>query len=204
MKKLLVLLVALIISLSGCVYGSIPQIPLLPEFANSGAHSAMPPLPVEVGRIETYFSKQGQHPEVALNNLINLSTKTLDIAIYSLTYPATVKAITDAKKRGVVVRVVSDKTQAAGKSQTVAIDTLLLNNIPVKIDYHSGLMHLKMTVVDGQVATTGSYNYSTAATNDNDEILVIIYDVTFAQLCLGEFNRMWNDNTHYVNAVMSF
>ncbi len=204
MKRLLILFAftILLISSIGC---AIPPFPIgLPYSIGSGSHSVITPLPVDAGKIEAYFSKQGQHPEVALNNLIGSSTKTLDIAIYSLTYPTTVKAITDAKKRGVAVRVVSDKTQAAGKSQTVAIDTLLLNNIPVKIDNHSGLMHLKMTIVDSQVATTGSYNYSAAATNDNDEILVIIYDVTFAQLCLGEFNRMWNDNAHYVNAVMSY
>jgi hypothetical protein len=28
--------------------------------------------------------------------------------------------------------------------------------------------------------------------------LVVVRDVSFAQKCQGEFNRMWADNVHYV------
>lgn len=189
MRKIFLLVLGLLL-LGGCYYSSsIVSVPVATL--------------VEAGRIDTFFTKQGQHPESALNTLINSSTKTLDIAIYSLTYPSTVKVITDAQKRGVVVRVITDEQQAGGKSQTVALDILLLNGVQVKRDDHSGLMHLKMTIVDGQVATTGSYNYTANATDNNDEMLVIIYDVDFAQKCLGEFNRMWN-SSKYVDVKMSY
>ena len=59
-------------------------------------------------------------------------------------------------------------------------------------------MHLKMTVTENTV-TTGSYNYTQAATNENDEVLVIINDKTIAKEWKQEFETMWNDNNNYKN-----
>jgi hypothetical protein len=44
------------------------------------------------------------HPEKTLISLIGEAKSTLDIAIYSLTYPDIIQAMKDAKARGVVVR----------------------------------------------------------------------------------------------------
>lgn len=197
MKKLLFLLV-LIFGLIGCSYQEYIPVVLKGEVGNN-VSIATKPITSE-DSIDVYFSKQNQHPEIYLNSLIDSSAKTLDIATYGLTYPSTVQAIVNAKKRGVIVRVVSDKQQSGGETQKHAINILLLNNILVKIDSHSGLMHLKMTIVDEQVATTGSYNYTTNATDNNDEMLVIIDNADFVRKCLIEFNRMWNDDTHYTYA----
>ena len=68
--------------------------------------------------------------------------------------------------------------------------------IPIKINSHSGLMHLKMTVADNTV-TTGSYNYSQAATTKNDEVLIIINDSKMAKEWKIEFETMWNDTSNY-------
>jgi phosphatidylserine/phosphatidylglycerophosphate/cardiolipin synthase-like enzyme len=152
---------------------------------------------------QVYFTKQDQHPELALQALYLSATSSLDIAIYSLTHPIIVKAIGDAYKRGVRVRVISDKLQAAGNTQKHAINDLLLIGIPIKVNTHSGLMHIKSSIVDNKIATTGSFNYSKGASEDNDEMLVVIDGVWFAQLCQQEFNRMWN-STAFKNAEMSY
>nr|WP_290439078.1 phospholipase D-like domain-containing protein [Paenibacillus sp. GP183] len=47
---------------------------------------------------------------------MNSSKQTLDIAIYSLTHPDIVSAIKEANKRGVAIRIISDKIQSAGKT----------------------------------------------------------------------------------------
>ena len=161
------------------------------------------PSSITSNQISTYFTKAGNHPEQALANLYDTSKDTLDIAAYSLTYPAIVKAITDAKKRGVSVRVITDHQQASGKSQVVAVDTLILNGITVKENDYSGLMHLKMSIVDGKVATTGSFNYSANAAENNEEMLVVISEPQFVQRCVDEFNRMWV-STSYTDLMMSY
>jgi phosphatidylserine/phosphatidylglycerophosphate/cardiolipin synthase-like enzyme len=41
--------------------------------------------------------------------------------------------------------------------------------------------------------TTGSYNYSQAASSTNDEVLVVIKDQSIANDWEAQFERMWND-----------
>lgn len=156
-----------------------------------------------VGQITAYFPRQGQNPVPVLVSLYSNAKSTIDVAIYSLTKSDIVQALLDANKRGIIVRVVSDATQSGGASQKVAIYSLLSAGIPVKIDKHSGLMHLKMSIIDNAIVTTGSYNYSEAATTENDEMFVVINDVIVAADCQTEFDRMWDDAEHYVLATVN-
>ena len=57
--------------------------------------------------------------------------------------------------------------------------------------HHSGLMHLKVSIIDDQTVTTGSYNYSEDASTRNDEVLVVLRDPTMAKAWEAEFNAMW-------------
>jgi phosphatidylserine/phosphatidylglycerophosphate/cardiolipin synthase-like enzyme len=122
--------------------------------------------------------------------------------VYSITHPDIVKAIKDAKKRGVVVRIISDKIQSAGKTQVEALKLLGSAAIPMKINKHSGLMHLKVTIADKKVVTTGSYNYSQAASTSNDEVLVVVHDEAAAKTFTDQFERMWNDTKGFETLQM--
>ncbi|OPH51927.1 hypothetical protein BC351_34510 [Paenibacillus ferrarius] len=110
-----------------------------------------------------------------------------------MTHPDIVAAIKDAKKRGVQVRVITDKIQSEGKAQVEALKLLGSTGIPMKVNKHSGLMHLKVTIADKKVVTTGSYNYSKAASTTNDEVLMVIHNEDAAKSFSEQFDRMWND-----------
>jgi phosphatidylserine/phosphatidylglycerophosphate/cardiolipin synthase-like enzyme len=58
-------------------------------------------------------------------------------------------------------------------------------------------MHEKVTIADKSIVTTGSYNYTTAATKSNDEVLVVLNDNSSAQQFENEFERMWNDTKNF-------
>jgi phosphatidylserine/phosphatidylglycerophosphate/cardiolipin synthase-like enzyme len=161
------------------------------------AQGAPQSVPATSGAIQSYFTKNGGHPEKALTAVMGGATKSLDIAIYSLTLPEIVQAIVAAKQRGVVVRVITDDSQAKGASQSTALRTLLDAGIPVKQNTHSGLMHLKVTIADRQVVTTGSFNYSNAASTVNDEVLVVLRDAGLAESWSQEFQRMWDDKAKF-------
>lgn len=193
-------LIFTVIGIAAVYFGSTID---MSQFGTAVKSTDAQPSVITSNQITTYFTKANDHPEQALANLYNTSVDTLDIAAYSLTYPAVVKAITDAKKRGVSVRVVTDSIQAAGKSQTVAVDTLILNGITVKKNSYSGLMHLKMSIIDGKAATTGSFNYSANAAENNEEMLVVISEPQFVQRCMDEFHRMWV-STAYIDLTMSY
>jgi phosphatidylserine/phosphatidylglycerophosphate/cardiolipin synthase-like enzyme len=167
--------------------------------AITSAGSTTPGNQTTTGELAYYFPRDGQHPDQALISVINSSKSTLDIAIYSLTLKGIVSAIASAEKRGVTVRIITDKTEAAGASQHKALLSLKSDGIPIKFNTHSGLMHMKVTVADNNVVTTGSYNYSAQATNENDEVLVVISDPKVAQDFDKQFVRMWNDTADFAN-----
>lgn len=144
--------------------------------------------------LEWAFTQADQKPEKLLISVIDSAKSTLDVAIYSLTKPDIVEAIKKAKKRGVDVRIISDKIQSSGKSQSEALKILGSAGVPLKVNSHSGLMHLKMVVADKKVATTGSFNFSANASTDNDEVLMVIRSTDTAKSFAAEFERMWKDS----------
>ena len=98
--------------------------------------------------VQYYFPRAGQHPDQELIKVINSAKSDLDIAIYSLTKKEIVDAIVSAKKRGVNVRVISDKLESGTKAQSKELAILKNAGIPIKINSHSGLMHMKVTIAD--------------------------------------------------------
>lgn len=172
----------------------------LPTFAATSSGSTVN---VSNQNIQYAFTRAKQHPEQLLIDQINSAKTSLDIAIYSLTHPDIVKSISDAKKRGVAVRIISDEQQAGGKAQKQALKMLVNAKIPVKIDNHSGLMHLKITIVDQKLVTTGSFNYSKGAATDNDEVLVVLKDENLAKEWTSQFEDMWNDTKKFEDFVVN-
>ena len=149
--------------------------------------------------IQYYFPRAGQHPDKELINIINNTKSNLDIAIYSITDKDIVNAIISAKNRGITVRIISDKVESKNKYQKQELQLLKNAGIPIKINNHRGIMHLKVTIADNSIVTTGSYNYTEAATKYNDEVLVVINNGKVAQDFDAEFEVMWNDNSNFKN-----
>jgi phosphatidylserine/phosphatidylglycerophosphate/cardiolipin synthase-like enzyme len=209
MRKIIVLLsLVIVLVLSGCTKATpVSSKETTAPVATSTQPSIVPltettQTPKPAIATQYFFSQAGQHPEKALIEVIDSSKQSLDIAVYSITHPDIVKAIKDAKKRGVVVRIISDKIQSAGKTQAEALKLLGSAGIPMKINKHNGLMHLKVTIADQKVVTTGSYNYSQAASTSNDEVLVVIHDEVSAKTFTEQFERMWNDTKGFETLQM--
>lgn len=94
-------------------------------------------------------------------------------AVYTFTRSDIKDALLGAKYRGLVVRGLVDRDQTAGlPDQAKLVKELRDAGIPVAIDHHEGIMHLKVLVTDKAYAS-GSYNWTTYATTINDEVLEI-------------------------------
>ncbi|MEE4580561.1 phospholipase D-like domain-containing protein [Paenibacillus polymyxa] len=59
-------------------------------------------------------------------------------------------------------------------------------------------MHLKVTIADQKIVTTGSFNYSASAVRRNDEVLVVIPDDTMAKQWTNVFDDMWEDDKNFL------
>ena len=153
----------------------------------------------EEGTVNCYFPRAGQDAQAGLIQVIESAEKTLDMAIYSFTDETVADAVSACAKRGVTVRIISDKTQSGNGYQKKILKRLKKENIPVKVDAHSGIMHLKITIADGKIATTGSYNYTKSADQENDEVFVVFHDEKIAQNFEQEFEDLWNDDSRFDN-----
>jgi phosphatidylserine/phosphatidylglycerophosphate/cardiolipin synthase-like enzyme len=165
----------------------------------SATQAATSQSPSSGTQVEYYFTRAQQHPEKALESQINSAKSTLDIAIYSLTKKDIVDAIISAKKRGVAVRIITDRIEAKSKAQEAQLQLLKSVGIPIKENGHSGLMHMKVSIIDKAVVTTGSYNYTQNASTENDEVLVVIHDPGIATNWEGEFQQMWSNTKDYTD-----
>jgi phosphatidylserine/phosphatidylglycerophosphate/cardiolipin synthase-like enzyme len=161
--------------------------------------SLMAPFGVGWGAtVEVYYGPDDA-PLDRLTALYRHATRYLYVAAYGLTSPRAVEAMVAAKKRGVDVRLITDRQRTEDVKQRTALHTLHLAGIPILVNEHDGLMHLKQVVIDDEVNTTGSMNHTTSGNRYNDERLDIITDHAITVQARDKFLAMWKDRTRYRN-----
>ena len=119
------------------------------------------------------------------------------VAVYGLTSPLSVKALVGARKRGVDVRVLTDRQRLNDPKQKTALSALREAGIPIKINRHDALMHLKQVVIDDEVNTNGSMNQTTSGNRYNDERLDVIRDRAVTVKAREKFLSLWKDQERF-------
>jgi len=146
--------------------------------------------------VEVYYGPDDA-PLDRLTTLYRQATRYIYVAVYGLTSPRAVEAMVAAKKRGVDVRLITDLQRTEDVKQRTALQTLHLAGIPILVNEHDGLMHLKQVVIDDEVNTTGSMNHTTSGNRYNDERLDVISDHAITVKAREKFLAMWNDHVRY-------
>ena len=146
--------------------------------------------------VEVYYGPDDA-PLDRLTTLYRHATRYLYVAVYGLTSPRAVEAMVAAKKRGVDVRLITDLKRTEDVKQLTALHTLQLAGIPILVNQHDGLMHLKQVVIDDEVNASGSMNHTTSGNRYNDERLDVITDHAITAKAREKFLAMWNDHDRY-------
>ena len=116
----------------------------------------------------------------------------LDVAVYSITHDDIAAALIRAHQRGVPVRVLMDKVQAAGR---YADDELLeAAGIEVRRDNQTGLMHHKIAIEGDRAIGLGSFNWSKGADTKNAENWNVCRLKYVVKEYKKEFERLWELN----------
>ena len=137
--------------------------------------------------IQVYFSPAGGCTEAVVEAL-GRAKKTVFVQAYSFTSAPIAKALVDAHKRGVQVRVILDKSQRTEKYSSA--DFVAHAGIPCFIDAKHAIAHNKIMVIDEAEVITGSFNFTKAAEERNAENLLIIKDKTIAE----QYTRNWHEH----------
>jgi phosphatidylserine/phosphatidylglycerophosphate/cardiolipin synthase-like enzyme len=141
--------------------------------------------------VSTYFSPNRGGAQTVIG-FIDRCENTIDAAVYCITHDEISDALIRAHNRGVVVRVITDKTQAAGRWSDD--EKLEEASIPLKRGgYHwRGSMHNKFIIGDDSAIGTGSFNWTKNADQKNAENFVIIRLRYVVKEYQEEFNKLWN------------
>jgi len=177
---------------------------VLSLFAVSQSFAA--PLPAD--RMSVYFSREQGGLENILVSLYGNVQKGgyIWVVTSSITHPAIAKALIDAKRWGVDVRLIGDRRKLETKRDEIAMYNLKLQGIPIKVNRFSGAVRLEASMVDNKYLVVGSYDYGSTETRtplgirvDEENLLVIPAGVD--KHILGQykdaFERMWNDQESY-------
>lgn len=143
--------------------------------------------------IVVYFSPHG-NCEQQIVKKINSARKTIDAAVYSINNDNIVAALIAAKERGVKIRILTDRVQAAGKSSKVKY--LYDNDINIRVHSKFKIEHNKFAIYDGTTASTGSFNWTNPAENKNSENCVFFDNVDgIVDDYARRFRYLWQKNT---------
>jgi len=121
-------------------------------------------------------------------SLIGRANRSVHVAVFIFTNPSLADALVAAQRRGVNVIVVIERSNANATGSQVGY--LRANNVTVVLDGNPYLMHHKFAVIDEEIVIVGSYNWTLAAENRNDESILIIRDREIAGRFEEEFRRL--------------
>jgi phosphatidylserine/phosphatidylglycerophosphate/cardiolipin synthase-like enzyme len=121
--------------------------------------------------IRLYFSPNGGGTEGIISEIRHARAEVL-VQAYSFTSAPIAKALLDARKRGVKVTVILDKSQR--NANYSAADFLRNSGIATYIDAKHAIAHNKIMIVDREIVITGSFNFTKAAEEKNAENILVI------------------------------
>jgi len=140
----------------------------------------------DIQQISVFFSPRGGCSVAIVKELDAAQTEIL-LQAYSFTSEPIAKALLAAKKRGVTVKVILDKSQ---RTQKYSAYTFLKNQgIPVYIDAAHAIAHNKIIIIDQETVITGSFNFTKAAEEKNAENLLIVKSKELTNLYTSNWNK---------------
>lgn len=142
-------------------------------------------------QIEVGFSPdQGATERIV--RFIGEAKTTIRGAAYSFTSAPIAKALLEAHRRGVDVRMVLDKSQQSARYSSY---TFLKNaGVPVRTNARHAIMHNKYLIVDSRNVQLGSFNYTRAAESKNAENLLILRNAPkVGKRYTADWEKLWNE-----------
>ena len=136
--------------------------------------------------VQVYFSPRGGCTDAVVSAITQAKAEIL-VQAYSFTSAPIAKALVDAHKRGVQVKIILDRSQR--KERYSSADFTAHAGIPTYIDAAHSIAHNKVMVIDKVVVITGSFNFTKAAEGNNAENLLVIRSKDMAKVYSGNWEE---------------
>lgn len=129
--------------------------------------------------IRVFFSPRGGAVAGIVQAVAGARSEIL-VQAHSLLSPAITQSLLEARKRGLQVSVILDKSERQ-EGMTPAVQ-LANADIPVFLDGKHAAANDRVIVIDGRTVITGSLNFTTVSDEMNGENLLIIESQELARL----------------------
>jgi phosphatidylserine/phosphatidylglycerophosphate/cardiolipin synthase-like enzyme len=117
--------------------------------------------------------------------LLQSARSKISLAAYSLTNWPVIDALINARRRGVVIRIVLDPSQQHALDRLREISDVLRMKAP------GPYMHLKSYSIDGRLLRSGSANLTASGLKQQDNDIVIIREASAARAFDARFEEIW-------------
>ncbi len=158
--------------------------------ASSPSDTPYPQVSVDGNLVEVFFSPEDD-PQGRLEELISQAGQSIVILAYVWTDNSLTDAVLERASVGVDVSGVFDQALAL---EATGSDYLVFqqNDLDVRLDGYSGLLHQKVIIIDNSIVVVGSYNFTSSAADRNDENLLIIHDPSLASIFLSNYEQVYS------------
>ena len=155
--------------------------------ALGGLSSTLPVTSLATGAaVAVCFSPEEDCTALAVDAIDRAETQIL-VSAYGLTTSSkAVEALMQAKRRGVDVRVIADRTAPCERKS--GLGSLAEAGVPIWIDSSVRIAHSKSMVIDSQVTLTGSMNWTGGAAQ-NSENFNLVASKTIAAAYAGHWHQ---------------
>jgi phosphatidylserine/phosphatidylglycerophosphate/cardiolipin synthase-like enzyme len=139
--------------------------------------------------IQIYFSPE-DHVLEHMIPIVSSATKSIHFMAFSFTDYPLAKAMLDRAAAGADVSGVFEKV--GSETDASELRTFFCAKVPARQDGNPKFLHDKVIIVDNRLVISGSFNFSTNATESNDENVIIIDNPQIANLYTQEFQKVWS------------
>lgn len=126
-----------------------------------------------------FMPQQSDEVKDTIIALIENAKDSIDIAMYNMSYKKFNKALEKAKKEGIKVRVIYEKSD------------LNLKDLEAKQHKDKAKLHTKMAIFDNQTVVFGSTNWTKESFKDNLEFVYITNDENIVKQFKQFFERIY-------------
>ncbi len=144
--------------------------------------------PVLQSESEAFFSPG----DTCLGQIVHrfgAARRSVDICVFTITDDRVTRAILDARRRGVAIRLITDNEKANDLGSD--IERIAAAGIEVRIDHTPFHMHNKFAIFDETHLLNGSYNWTRGAAEQNQENLIDTADPNLIRAFRREFDKLW-------------
>jgi cardiolipin hydrolase len=141
---------------------------------------------------DAVFARSRSIAEI-IESLVAATNISIDAALHRFNSQRLARALADARRRGVRIRLVTDRSKYEKSGATQEL--LSSNGIPFRLTYGrdgaDSKMHHKFTLLDDRLVITGSYNWTFASEEQNHENILLLREPRLVEDFREEFESLW-------------